>query len=172
ADLRSAFASRFAAITKGSFGAKTNGDSARPRPPARSSAEAPAAAASPRPPVLRPPPGGKGGAASRTARNAKPAAADGEKDALESSILAAIAQAVDVLVDDDGNKAKAKPGKAEPEPHEEMADDAAEAGFEDEAGSDAAASAEPEPSPGGDSEDIGDEIQRIIASYSRARQKE
>jgi len=28
---------------------------------------------------------------------------------------------------------------------------------------------EPEQSPGGDSEDIGDEIQRIIASYSRAR---
>ena len=30
---------------------------------------------------------------------------------------------------------------------------------------------DPEPSQGGDSEDIGDEIQRIIASYSRARQQ-
>jgi hypothetical protein len=30
---------------------------------------------------------------------------------------------------------------------------------------------EPTPSEGGDSDDIGDEIQRIIASYSRARQQ-
>ena len=30
---------------------------------------------------------------------------------------------------------------------------------------------EPNPSEGGESDDIGDEIQRIIASYSRARQQ-
>ena len=33
------------------------------------------------------------------------------------------------------------------------------------------ATPEPTPSEGGDSGDIGDEIQRIIASYSRARQQ-
>ena len=30
---------------------------------------------------------------------------------------------------------------------------------------------EPTPSEGGESDDIGDEIQRIIASYSKARQQ-
>ena len=82
---------------------------------------------------------------------------------MESSILAAIAQAVDVLVEDGGDPAKAKdielelddvavsPERAPPTPSPEPPPD-------------------PEPSQGGDSEDIGDEIQRIIASYSRARQ--
>lgn len=82
---------------------------------------------------------------------------------VESSILAAIAEAVDVLVEDSGGKSSAPtepretrvsaaaerptpPPKAEVEDVEP--DDVAEAG-----------------------DDIGDEIQRIIASYSRNRSK-
>ena len=85
------------------------------------------------------------------ARAARPAETD--KEALESSILAAIAQAVDVLVEDStgtepptGEEAAADLATPEPEP-------------------------EPNPSEGGESDDIGDEIQRIIASYSKARQQ-
>ena len=179
ADLRASVASRFAAITKGSFGAKSNGDA-----PVRANGDAPV---KPRPPVPRPPAGSGKGAASRGGKGPKaPTAEEGvEKDALESSILAAIAQAVDVLVDDDGNKAKAGASEAEPGLDEEMvAIEVEDAEFadmdEDEGeGEDDLAAADdtsepppdPEPSPGGESEDIGDEIQRIIASYSRARQK-
>ena len=81
---------------------------------------------------------------------ARAAPAEADKEALESSILAAIAQAVDVLVEDSGT---APPGE--------------------ETGADrhARAEARTRPSEGGESDDIGDEIQRIIASYSRARQQ-
>jgi hypothetical protein len=175
ADLRASVASRFAAITKGSFSAKPGSDTAaRPQTVARPAAteSRPVAAesrpAAPRPPVRpspagRPANGGPGAARPAATRAAapKPAPAEGENDALESSILAAIAQAVDVLVDDDAAKARdtgqeneveavavevSAPPTSQPEPPPD-----------------------PEPSPGGDSEDIGDEIQRIIASYSRAR---
>src|SRR5262249_6366440 len=79
-------------------------------------------------------------------------AAPSDKEALESSILAAIAQAVDVLVEDGGTPP--------PSGEEPTADVAAPAPAD-----------EPGPSEGSDSDDIGDEIQRIIASYSRARQQ-
>jgi len=105
---------------------------------------APAPAAPPPPP--QPPPPRAAPAASRAT---PPAETD--KEALESSILAAIAQAVDVLVEDGGT----------PPTDEEHGTDLALPEPEP----------EPTPSEGGDSDDIGDEIQRIIASYSRARQQ-
>ena len=85
--------------------------------------------------------------------------------AVESSILAAIAEAVDVLVEDSGTKPKAA---AVSDRHAE-----ARAGTEKEKPpltSDQPAQSEEDD--GGDepeSDDIGDEIQRIIASYSRNR---
>ncbi|MCB1489847.1 MAG: NYN domain-containing protein [Bauldia sp.] len=114
--------------------------------------------------------------ASRTA--AKPAAAKKDaapvKDELENSILAAIAEAVDVLVED-GGSAKDKDADIVEESIEEI-DIEAEIGeiIEAEAETPAVAEGPPpdaEPSEGGDSDDIGDEIQRIIASYSKARQQ-
>ena len=166
-DTRASVASRFAAITKGTFGAKPGEAGARPAQTPAAAARPPAAEprpAAPRPPPARPSPAqrpasaGQGAARPPVARAApKPAPADGGGDALESSILAAIAQAVDVLVDD----------KAEARAREE---DEAEAGaVEAAAPPQPEPPPDPEPSPGGDSEDIGDEIQRIIASYSRAR---
>lgn len=76
-----------------------------------------------------------------------------EQATVESSILAAIAEAVDVLVEDSDAKPKAAAKPAKP----------------------AAAPREKKPAPKPASEDveegdeIGDEIQRIIASYSRNR---
>jgi hypothetical protein len=166
-NLKTSVASRFAAITKGSFGAKP-GETPRPKPPPRPAVASTTPAPSRPPSPPKPPPAAKPAAATGTARPApaktpppRPAAEDGNSDALESSILAAIAQAVDVLVDDSGDGSKAR-------------------GAASDFDSDTAVAAapptsapepppEPEPSPGGDSEDIGDEIQRIIASYSRAR---
>jgi hypothetical protein len=121
-------------------------------PPPAAPSRAPAAARTgprPAPPPTRSPP-------PQAARAvAKAAQADSDKEALESSILAAIAQAVDVLVEDSSAGAPearkdeaAAPDLATPEPQPEAA-----------------------PGEGGDSDDIGDEIQRIIASYSRARQQ-
>lgn len=72
----------------------------------------------------------------------------GDRDPIENSILAAIAQAVDVLVDDGDKNAPpqppAAPVAAEPPPP-------------------------PEPEPAADDGDIGDEIQRILAAYSQNR---
>ena len=76
------------------------------------------------------------------------------KEALEDSILAAIAQAVDVLVEDGTTTS---PAGAEPATSPALTTPAAPV--------------DPAPSEGGESDDIGDEIQRIIASYSRARQQ-
>lgn len=116
---------------------------AKTPPPA---AARPAQAARPTPPPAPKP-------APPTSRPpAAPPASEANKEALESSILAAIAQAVDVLVED-GNG-------AEPTTPELAEASAAPADSQP----------EPQPSEGGDSDDIGDEIQRIIASYSRARQ--
>lgn len=91
---------------------------------------------------------------------------DPAPDELESSILAAIAEAVDVLVDD-GARQEAKP---EPAPAREPPQKRKPAA--------ASKAAEPEPpppetpEPGGDDGDIGDQIQRIIASYNRNRSDE
>ena len=103
------------------------------------------------------------------------AATGGEpgNDALESSILAAIAQAVDVLVEDGGSNPPAKEAEAEPLTDDEDAfleeAEPEEVAEEPDEFSDAAP--EPEQSDGEEGDDIGDEIQRIIASYSRARQQ-
>jgi NYN domain len=125
-------------------------------PPASSKPAAPARPpAGTRPGQAKPPPAQPASQGQRPsaapARAARPAETD--KEALESSILAAIAQAVDVLVEDStgtepptGEEAAADLATPEPEP-------------------------EPNPSEGGESDDIGDEIQRIIASYSKARQQ-
>lgn len=88
-----------------------------------------------------------------------------DKDLVESSILAAIAQAVDVLVET-GHEEESVEGEiieeleAAPEPEAEIFD---EPEIADE---------EPlDPESPGDG-DIGDEIQRIIASYSRNRKQD
>jgi hypothetical protein len=76
------------------------------------------------------------------------AARDSGKDAIESSILAAIAQAVDVLVIED-EVDKTAPAAIEPPspPPQKPA----------------------VPAPLADDGDIGDEIQRILAAYSQSR---
>lgn len=132
---------------------------------------------------------------SKTAPGAKPAAKPGpaakgapprrtgpdpQSEALESSILAAIAEAVDVLVDDGGGEDEIivpepqgrqrsetqraqPPRKPSPEPDPEP-----EPVHEIEA--EALPASEPEAEPqDGDGGDIGDQIQRIIASYNRNR---
>ena len=81
----------------------------------------------------------------------KPQSAD--KEAVESTILAAIAQAVDVLVEDRGQP------KITPAADNTAEDETPSVAIEIE-----------EATPEGDSGDIGDEIQRIIASYNRDRQ--
>ncbi len=99
--------------------------------------------------------------------------ADANADALENSILAAIAEAVDVLVDDN----------SPPEPEDAILHDEVEDGPEpDEQAHDDAdiapepvrrtASSAPKPAAApsaDDNDDIGDQIQRIIASYNRNR---
>lgn len=86
----------------------------------------------------------------------RPSALDEEEAAVESSILAAIAQAVDVLVDDGNEKPKDSTNSGQP--------------------TEAPEESNPPPSPGNDadvsSDEIGDEIQRIIASYGRNRKRE
>jgi hypothetical protein len=72
-------------------------------------------------------------------------------ETLETSILAAIAEAVDVLVDDSAANAQSQPHVQEAEPETEEADN------------------EPTEIDEGQSNDIGDQIQRIIASYNRNR---
>lgn len=112
---------------------------------------------------------GKGTATARTAARqaaaapAKPAqpqkrSTDRASEALESSILAAIAEAVDVLVDDNSGREVAS---ADPPPRRRRQPEPARRHTEQEA-EDAAAD-------GSESGDIGDQIQRIIASYNRNR---
>ncbi len=88
--------------------------------------------------------------------------------ALESSILAAIAEAVDVLVEDGSVSEFDESEAAAPEPKKRPRADREEPAPEDapppEAEAAPAAEAEDD---GGD--DIGDEIQRIVASYNRTR---
>jgi hypothetical protein len=120
----------------------------RPATPARPPAKAP-----PAPPPAKSP---------QTRRST----AEQASDALETSILAAIAEAVDVLVDDGAEeeaprteqtarrKPNGPPAAAEPQPEPE--------GAEVEGKGDEAA----------DGGDIGDQIQRIIASYNRNRSDE
>jgi hypothetical protein len=131
----------------------------KPNPAATS--PTPAATPRPAPPLAagaRPPPV----STPRTPPTTRPAAptsaaSDADKEAVESSILAAIAQAVDVLVEDSGGKSKGsaptppKSSSAAPPEKKPPTPPPAE---------------EEVPSEG---DDIGDEIQRIIASYNRNR---
>ncbi|MCP4380200.1 MAG: NYN domain-containing protein [Hyphomicrobiales bacterium] len=125
-------------------------------------------------------------AAAKSAQ-AEKAATTGDQDELETSILAAIAEAVDVLVEDGEGSPdeKTTTPQADAEP---SADVEAEPELEPEASADGDTEPSSEESPAVDPEaesqetqeteetdeaegdDIGDEIQRIIASYSRARQ--
>ena len=155
-DVRTAAASRLAAAAR-----PTPPPTTRPAPaaPPRTPPTAPSrlspmaakpAAQKPSPPAARP--ASPGAARLSPARSVPPPAPEQNNEALESSILAAIAQAVDVLVEDGGAGTAnngPEPSAAPPAPPERRP--------------------EPQPSEGGDSDDIGDEIQRIIASYSRAR---
>jgi hypothetical protein len=86
-----------------------------------------------------------------TVRDKSPAT--GDKTAVESTILAAIAQAVDVLVEDSSAARQMERGSERGAGEEQPT----------------APSADEVPPP--DSDDIGDEIQRIIASYNRDRQQ-
>ncbi|MCX5579876.1 NYN domain-containing protein [Kaistia terrae] len=86
----------------------------------------------------------------------------GERDPIESSILAAIAQAVDVLVDDGEQPEAPAPAPAQqanPQPQRPARIAAP------------APAPEPVQSPAdaGEDNDIGDEIQRILAAYSQNR---
>ncbi len=138
-----------------------------PRPLISSARPAPAAGSTPPPTTrpsspLAPSPRPSTMAPPRTPPTTKPTtpppASDADKEAVESSILAAIAQAVDVLVEDSGGKSKAStapkaPAAAPPEKRPPPSPPAEEV-----------------PPPEGD--DIGDEIQRIIASYNRNRNQD
>ncbi|MEO8666949.1 MAG: NYN domain-containing protein [Bauldia sp.] len=106
----------------------------------------------PRPFAEKPPE--KPAPAAPAVESAAPDKAAGDKSAVESTILAAIAQAVDVLVEDSGA------AKAMEKDSERASGDAP-----------ATPQAEDVPPPSPDSDDIGDEIQRIIASYNRDRQQ-
>jgi hypothetical protein len=89
---------------------------------------------------------------------------DDEKDSVESSILAAIAQAVDVLVEDSGPRPKpTSTGAAAATPPAVAAAPAQE--------EPPAPPAPPQEEEIPEGDDIGDEIQRIIASYNRNREK-
>jgi hypothetical protein len=81
-----------------------------------------------------------------------------DKDVMESSILAAIAQAVDVLVEDGGNAAN-RPEAPRAAPDQPPAKAPAGQASRPQAAGD-------------DPDDIGEEIQKIIASYNRDRQQD
>ena len=124
--------------------------------PSRTAGDAPPpAGANGAPPTAPPEPAAAEENAARNPKRAAPVSAEN----LETSILAAIAEAVDVLVDDSTEQSsptRAKPAArqaATPEPE--------------------AAQPETDEAPTevdeGESNDIGDQIQRIIASYNRNR---
>ncbi len=134
---------------------------ARPSPDLRATIAARIAASAKLKPSARPPLK----ADEPTPPPAEPAAAPAKpEDTIESSILAAIAEAVDVLVEDGGSDT-AGPRSASPE-----------RGARQPAARRAAVNRPPPPEPPPPAEepeegggDIGDEIQRIVASYNRNR---
>ena len=113
-------------------------------------------------PAARPPASSKsGGKAAPTPpqKSAPKKNADQTADELETSILAAIAEAVDVLVDDSGKEdALPEPQPPTPARRKPAAQKSEESPAQDESDGDA-----------GEGGDIGDQIQRIIASYNRNR---
>jgi hypothetical protein len=128
----------------------------KPNPAVPSSPAATPRPASPLAAGVRPPPISAPRTPPTTRPPATTQASDADKEAVESSILAAIAQAVDVLVEDSGGKTKLSaptpPKSSSAAPPEKKPP--------------ASPPAEEVPSEG---DDIGDEIQRIIASYNRNR---
>ncbi|WP_336800886.1 NYN domain-containing protein [Kaistia sp. MMO-174] len=107
-------------------------------------------------------------------RSAAPATAEDEvdpRDPIESSILAAIAQAVDVLVDDGSQTEAQAPAETEPRQPQRSTPPRAQT----RAPARIAAQPEPAAPPQNllqevpDDGDIGDEIQRILAAYSQNR---
>jgi hypothetical protein len=128
----------------------------KPNPAVPSSPAATPRPASPLAAGVRPPPISAPRTPPTTRPPATTQASDADKEAVESSILAAIAQAVDVLVEDSGGKTKL----SAPTPPKSS--------------SAAPPEKKPPPSPPAEEappegDDIGDEIQRIIASYNRNR---
>lgn len=113
-------------------------------------------------PAARPPASSKsGGKAAPTPppKSAPKKNANQTADELETSILAAIAEAVDVLVDDSGKEdALPEPQPPTPARRKPAAQKSEESPAQDESDGDA-----------GEGGDIGDQIQRIIASYNRNR---
>jgi hypothetical protein len=110
-----------------------------------------------------------------TATAASAGRAQENAEALENSILAAIAEAVDVLVEDSAAEPEEAPEEAD---EAEEIEEAEEAIVEDDEVPPAAPrnasrvgrpAPEPEPEDDAESGDIGDQIQRIIASYNRNR---
>jgi len=136
-----------------------------PRPITPEPAAEPAQPASPaRPPAPRAP-AGTAVATRPPARRLSAPAPDNAGDPIENSILAAIAQAVDVLVDDGGEQ---EAPQAAPKPVEPPA----QRGAPPRAPARIAApvrAPEPTPDPAAEDGDIGDEIQRILAAYSQNR---
>jgi len=135
--------------------ASTDSDDA-PEKPARSSGAGPSSARSTT--ATKP-------ASPRPAAAARASNDENDTDAVENSILAAIAEAVDVLVEDSGGKSKpaAEPGDTKSRTAERI-ERATKTGSE--------AAAGPTADEDSEGDDIGDEIQRIIASYSRNRNKD
>jgi hypothetical protein len=103
------------------------------------------------------------------------APAEGEPGSLETSILAAIAEAVDVLVEDGEPDTEKAPAAAPPVPAGRKRTPPAPARPAAELrparGEPAPVRPRQEPRPK-EGEDIGDEIQRIIATYHRNRKDE
>lgn len=134
------------------------GKPARPSDELRAAIAARIAASAKMRPSGRPP-----AASDQPAR--EPAASEKGGDTIESSILAAIAEAVDVLVEDGGKAdARSTPREREPQPAAPRRRPPTERP--------PAAETAPQPAPNEedeDSGDIGDEIQRIVSSYNRNR---
>jgi hypothetical protein len=103
-----------------------------------------------------------------------PQASKTNSDALEHSILAAIAEAVDVLVEDSADE----PGSARPQPQrrpaatENQRRPAAPSPARNDKRDATPAGSPNETDDGDEGGDIGDQIQRIIASYNRNRTDE
>ncbi len=103
----------------------------------------------------------------------KPATAAEADEAIESSILAAIAEAVDVLVEDGGSdRAEERSAPPEREAHEPAPRRAAADRPPEAERPPAAKPPPPEEEREDEGGDIGDEIQRIVASYNRNREDE
>jgi hypothetical protein len=120
----------------------------------------------PSPPAVPAPP-------ERPPANRAPADSAASSAALENSILAAIAEAVDVLVEDSSDDDQ--PSREPPARQRQGAGRSLERSLPSSRARQTLVpepEAAPEPEDNADSNDIGDQIQRIIASYNRNRTEE